>query len=199
MAYTAPKTWSAGAVLPASELNTYVRDNTIYLKTLADAAPVSYAATLLPATNTAAEVTACAFTVPASDWSDGDRIFVFIESLNKANGLSGGVGTMAAKVNCGAGAQVTLGTSDRADDATEYTVGHAFHMVRLGSVVSIYQQAIPSHFGANGNSAGARLGSSTPTNFTTSFVVSVKVTLSEAVANFWYKPQSALVYRVKKA
>jgi len=32
MAYTAPKTFAANAVLTASELNTYVRDNTIALK-----------------------------------------------------------------------------------------------------------------------------------------------------------------------
>ena len=32
MAWTNPKTWSAAAVLPASELNTYVRDNTNYLE-----------------------------------------------------------------------------------------------------------------------------------------------------------------------
>ena len=32
MTYTIPKTWAAGAILTASEMNTYVRDNTLYLK-----------------------------------------------------------------------------------------------------------------------------------------------------------------------
>jgi len=36
MAWSAMKTWVAGAILPASELNTYLRDNGDYLKTEVD-------------------------------------------------------------------------------------------------------------------------------------------------------------------
>lgn len=36
MAWTDPKTWAALSTLPASELNTYVRDNLNYLKNIAD-------------------------------------------------------------------------------------------------------------------------------------------------------------------
>jgi hypothetical protein len=32
MSWTTPKTWSAGSALPAADLNTYVRDNTEYIK-----------------------------------------------------------------------------------------------------------------------------------------------------------------------
>ncbi len=155
----------------------------------------TYTATLANVINTAAETTVLSFTVPAGTWSDGDPIFVELVDLEKNN--SGGPLTFDAKVNVGAGAQVTLGSGvSNNDSATEFVERRSFTLVRRGSTVDVFPSPPGGTWAVTfGNATGLGLGTSSPTNFTGANVISLKVTLSGASPNFYIKPQSARVWK----
>lgn len=155
----------------------------------------TYTATLANVQNTIVETTIVSFVVPASTWADGDPIFVQLVSLDKNN--SGGALTVTAKVNVGAGAQVPLVTTvSENDSATEFSTNRSFVLVRNGSTVNVFNPALGNLWTtAFGSGSGFSLGTSTPTNFTSSITVSLKVTLSGADATFYLKPQSARVWK----
>jgi hypothetical protein len=168
-----------------------------------------YAATLANVSNTGTETTILSFDVPANDWADGDVIYVWIATLNKNN--KGSTGTVTAKVNAGAGAQVTLSGAGFAanawqNSATEFkTFGYAFAVQRVGSDVWVIGPGLMITplsggltFGPWSNAtAQAADGTSTPTNFTSTVTVSLKVTLSAADSTFYMKPQAARIWRQK--
>lgn len=153
----------------------------------------TYTATLANVQDTATETTILSFVATANTWADGDFVYVDWSQLIKTN--DGGTGTIAYKVNAGAGAQVTLGSPGYDLDANEYNVTRQFIMRRNGSTVWI-SQAIPVSFAGNGTNSGAIIGTSTPTNFTTDFTVSVKVTFSSATATKYIKPQNARIWKI---
>jgi len=187
MAWTTPRTWVSGELVTASMMNLHVRDNMNYL--YANLAPVTpfavYLATLLNVTNTS-EIAAAVFTIPAASMSDGDIIKCFIAALAKNN--KGSAGNMTFKVNVGAGAQVTIGTPTFSDGLTEYKTITSFTLMRVGSVVWIATD-IDRSFASNDFGLSETIsGTSTPTNFTGSNVVSLKLTLDVNHATFYYNP-----------
>lgn len=172
-------------------------------------AMVPYFATLAPVQNTVAETAIIAFDISANEWADGDVIFIWMSTLNKNN--KGSTGTVTAKVNAGAGGQVTLSGAAFAagawqNSATEFqAAGFACVLQRVGAdiwVVGPGLMLVPLSgglaFGPWVNGAPAIDGLSTPTNFTSTFTVSVKVTLSAADATFYLKPQSVRIWRQVK-
>lgn len=160
---------------------------------------VGYAATLANVLNTAAETTVLTFDVPASDWADGDMITVDLVSLEKNNKGSGG--TALVKINAGAGAQVTIvAAATFNNSATEYRNRRLIRLFRQGADVYVHagDDAGRADWSlAQDNTIVNLKGPSTPTNFTSTFTVSLKVTLSAADATFYIKPQSARIWRQK--
>lgn len=179
-----------------------------------DAAPVfAYAATVADVQNTVAETDACHFTVPANAWGDGELIKVEVRALFKQN--SGTNRTAIFKVNVGAGAQVQLlfagggaaGTGlFSGDSATEFKIVFPVYLRRVGSTVWINHWENPFITAGDSTIIAANTfsalqqpidGTSTPTNFTDSNVVTLKITLDAADANYYLKPQVPQVLHFK--
>jgi len=157
-----------------------------------------YAATLADVANTVSETTILSFTIPANSMADGDVIEIRQVNLEKNNKTS--AGTAAVKINCGAGAQVTLAAAAAyADSATEYRTARPVWIQRVGATIDVIMGDSGRQYETwNTTPAASKtVGSSTPTNFTSDFVVSIKVTLSAAHATFYIKPQVAKVVHYK--
>jgi hypothetical protein len=169
-----------------------------------------YTATLANVLNTAAETTILSFIIPAASMSDGDVITVWLASLSKNN--KGTDGTVTAKVNVGAGSQVTLvlpNSGTFTNNATERSAfGIACILQRVGSTVwvggpgstiggSVSGSRTFGVFQDPANANPTPEGTSTPANFTADQTVSLKITLSAADATFYMKPQSAQVTHTK--
>jgi hypothetical protein len=207
MAWTSPRTWIPGEFVTASMLNTHLRDNLLWLFGLM---PTAYPATLANVLNTVTETDVCHFTVPAAAWGDGDIIRVEIPCLAKQN--SGSNRTATLKVNVGAGAQVSLknGSAGGAglfsnDVATEFKIVLTIWLRRVGADVWItskeYQYITDNGnlFAANSPSLSMMAvdGVSTPADFTGANVVTLKITLDNASALYYIKPQIAKVLHLK--
>jgi len=206
MAWTTPRTWIPGEFVTGSMLNTHLRDNLLFLFA---GMPATYPATLANVLNTVTETDVLHFTVPANAWISGDLIRIEIMCLFKQN--SGANRTAVFKVNAGAGAQVQLkfagggaaGTGLFSNDsATELKIVVPLYLRRVGADVWIHHWENPlitagdaTIIGANTFSAVQQQidGISTPTNFTSNFDVTLKVTLDNANANYYLKPQVAKV------
>lgn len=164
-----------------------------------------YVATLADVSNTASETTILSFTIPANAMADGDTIEIQQVNLEKNN--KGTAGTAAVKINAGAGGQVTLAAATTySDSATEYRTSRRIWLQRVGTSIEVLSQNAPTAQAGAAEKAPewwaapektVNLGVSTPTNFTSVFVVSLKVTLSAAHASFYVKPQAAKVVHVK--
>lgn len=154
----------------------------------------TYAATLAQVLNTTSETTILTFDVPGNAWSDGDIVDIMVAVLAKNN--KGSDGAAVVKLNAGAGAQVSLGSATFTDLATEYKSLRRVRLQRVGADVWVYGNPDSTTF-IRGQEAVAASGVSTPTNFTSTFTVTVKVTLDAANASFYIKPQSAVVIHYK--
>ena len=153
----------------------------------------TYTATLAQVLNTVSETLILSFDIPANNMADGDLIEIVMSNLEKNN--KGTDGTITAKVNVGAGAQVTItSTASFQNGATEYTNERMIRLQRMGAAVVVLADGLGG-FTSNLVSAPVNsYGSSTPANFTALQTVSLKVTLSAADATFYIKPQSASVF-----
>ena len=157
------------------------------------------ASTLAPVANTAAETTAIDISIPGGEWGDGDIIEVTWAALVKNNKGSPGIITM--KVNFGDGAQVTLGTvgSLATDSAAELKTPGQFWLWRVGSDVwvlsggSFTLARFTYDLDFTAYSAQGVRGVSTPTNFSATRSIQLKITLAAAHATFYYNVQKAKV------
>lgn len=155
----------------------------------------SYPVTLANVSNTTAETTILSFVVPANSMSDGDLIVISMSSLAKNN--KGTAGTITPKVYVGAGAAIDgYQIPSLADSATEKTTHSIIRLQRMGSTV-IAAETVAVYFASISSIGAIGPGSSTPTNFTTDFTISIKLTLSAADPTFYIKPQSARVIHFK--
>ncbi len=191
------------ALAPGTKGNALTSDGTNWVS---KGTCVTLPATLTNVVNNT-ETAAVIFTVPANTWADGDFIQISIAALEK--NAKGSDGTILAKVNAGAGSQITIANGTTwTNNATEFKIVRGFWLVRVGGdvwiqAVSTNVSATNSLMGAQSfesNQAGTNIavsGISTPTNFTSDFVVSLKITLSATDAAFYYKPQSARVVQFK--
>lgn len=172
-----------------------ISENTGAFKSLG--AILAYAPTLGNSNGTT-ETDIFHFDVPANMWADGEAIICVVSAATKND--SGASRTMTFKVNVGAGAQVTIGTPTIAVSATEYPVTNSFTLIRVGSTVRVFD-GLPGAFSGNPITAKAAAGTSTPTNFTTAFTVTLKVTLDAIDATYYHKVSSGgqgLVSHFKK-
>jgi len=156
-----------------------------------------YTATLADVANTTDETTILSFTIPANSMADGDVIRIYVIALEKNN--SGGAATFTAKLNAGAGAQIEIGTEATANNAAEFAAVHQLELMRRGSSLDALPQSsiVYQTWNRYAGYSAVPVGSSTPTNFTSDFVVSIKVTLSAAHALLYLKPQAAKVIHFK--
>jgi hypothetical protein len=155
-------------------------------------ATATYATTLADVSNSTTETTVLSFVIPAAAMSTGDIIDVTCAALYKNN--KGSSGTITFNINVGAGAQVNVnaGVVNATDDSTEYQTTVMVRLMRVGSVVWVLARGGGYSFSGNPfGSNNAVFGTSTPTNFTSTNTVSLKVTLNAANALFYYKASTA--------
>lgn len=195
-AWSTPITWTA-SVVSVAQLNQQIRDNSLYLY---EHRVGGYTPTLADVANTVAETTVLSFVIPANRMADGDVIEIWQTNLEKNN--KGSVGTINAKINVGAGAQISMsgGALNWPDGATEYVNNKVTVIQRRGAGVDVLVMSAANfwpHWGAAQNAGLQVVGTSTPANFTTDQTVSIKVTLSAASALFYLKPQVAIVKHFK--
>ena len=199
-------TTSWGALAPSTIGNELMSDGTNWASRGNAFVFPSSLYTLTNVTNNT-ETAALAITIKANSFNNGDQIIVDIASLDK--NAKGSDGTWLVKVNAGAGAQITIANGTTfTNNATEFKMVRGFRLWRIGSDVWIDGATVvvsgtsgpfgPSTFNTDPTIAlGPVSGISTPTNFTSDFTISVKVTLSATDAAFYYKPQSARIVQFK--
>ena len=177
-------------VIPVTRINDWIDGINSATATLASGLKVAtYTATLAQVLNTTTETDVLHFTIPAASMADGDLIEARFTALAKNN--KGSLGTATFKVNVGAGSQVTTATTQASNSGTEYQLLLGFTLQRMGSTVLVVD--LEGTQLSNPWSASAAAGSSSPANFTSDQVVTLKVTLDAADASFYLKPQSAVV------
>ncbi len=170
----------------------------------AGGATANYTATLADVVSSTSETEVLKFTVPVNTWADGEVIIIRYVALDKNN--RGSTGTTTFKINCGAGSQITLAAQGYGDSATEFTRPYEIHLYRRGGTVEVAagndaggsRVNTMATFVTNPASAGESgrfVGNSTPTNFTSDFDVSLKVTLSNNHATYYHKPNGASVIK----
>lgn len=115
MAWTTPKTWASLTELTASEMNTHVRDNMLYLKALADAIPFSGAQALRVtdqnvANNSAEYITLTSQNYDVGGWFAPSSTKIIVPAAAIPTGYTSiyvmAVGTLEFTTNSGAGGRM---------------------------------------------------------------------------------------------
>jgi hypothetical protein len=165
-----------------------------------------YAVTKADAVNTVAETDVITFTVPANKWADGDIVVLEGWFLHKNN--RGGTTAFNQKIYVG-GVSVSPPNATWAfpDLAVEQTVPFGMRFQRVGSAVwmrknmsgtAVVQEVLDGDF-ADGSwggwAAGTFVMTWTPT-FTADIIVKVSVTMANAHASTYLKPQACRAWKI---
>lgn len=160
-----------------------------------------YVTTVADVANTAAaDQTTISFTVPANAMADGDVIEIVAAVLSKNN--KGSDGVVTHKIFWGSGS-VQIGSDSWTNNASERKVLTRFSMMRVGADLWCRKSAVGSvsyddydYSLSNHTSFGDNVGVISAPTFSSDQTVALKLTLSAADVNFYWKSQKARAYRV---
>lgn len=161
-----------------------------------------YTVTRADVANTAAQTTTLSFSVPANDMADGDVLEITTSVLIKNN--KGTNGTVAWDWFWGATTVNLFAAVTWTNNATESKYMLAFRLQRVGADLWMFGEpgltgdardlySRPGYDLSNGAPGHATVMSAP--SFTTTQTVALKLTLSAADVNFYFKPQAARVHK----